>query len=38
MLTVKQLFRADGLNAAEDQIKLVRHVDHLNRFGAQNRN
>lgn len=31
MLTVKQLFTADGLDLAEDQIKLVRHVDHLNR-------
>lgn len=31
MLTVKQLFQADGLNITEDQIKLVRHVDHLNR-------
>jgi hypothetical protein len=29
MLTVKQLFKADGLDIAEDQIKLVRHVDHL---------
>lgn len=31
MLTVKQLFIADGLEQGEDQIKLVRHVDHLNR-------
>lgn len=31
MLTVKQLFQADGLDTAEDQIKLVRHIDHLNR-------
>lgn len=31
MLTVKQLFQADGLNLPEDEIKLVRHVDHLNR-------
>lgn len=31
MLTVKQLFRADGLSFAEDQIKLVRHVDHMDR-------
>lgn len=31
MLTVKQLFIADGLDLAEDEIKLVRHVDHLNR-------
>ncbi|NBB78609.1 MAG: hypothetical protein GVY36_04085 [Verrucomicrobia bacterium] len=31
MLTVKQLFQADGLDASEDEIKLVRHVDHLNR-------
>lgn len=28
MLTVKQLFLADGLGVPEDQIKLVRHVDH----------
>jgi hypothetical protein len=28
MLTVKQLFQADGLDVAEDRIKLVRHVDH----------
>jgi len=27
MLTVKQLFLADGLEVAEDQIKLVKHVD-----------
>lgn len=26
MLTTKQLFLADGLDAAEDAIKLVRHV------------
>lgn len=31
MLTVKQLFIADGLGIEEDEIKLVRHVDHLNR-------
>lgn len=31
MLTVKQLFQADGLDVPEDEIKLVRHVDHLNR-------
>lgn len=31
MLTVKQLFMADGLGIEEDEIKLVRHVDHLNR-------
>ena len=31
MLTVKQLFQADGLDTAVDEIKLVRHVDHLNR-------
>ena len=31
MLTIKKLFQADGLDVAEDQIKLVRHVDHLNR-------
>lgn len=31
MLTVKQLFLADGLDLAEDQIKLVRHVDYFNR-------
>lgn len=31
MLTVKQLFIADGLDLDEDEIKLVRHVDHLNR-------
>jgi hypothetical protein len=27
MLTVKQLLKADGLNVADDQIKLVRHVN-----------
>lgn len=31
MLTVKQLFIADGLDLVEDEIKLVRHVDHLKR-------
>lgn len=31
MLTVKQLFQADGLNASEDQIKLVRHVGRKDR-------
>jgi hypothetical protein len=31
MLTVKQLFIADGLNRDEHRIKLVRHVDHMNR-------
>jgi hypothetical protein len=31
MLTVKQLFIADGVELEEDNIKLVRHVDHLNR-------
>lgn len=31
MLTLKQLFIADGFNFAEDEIKIVRHVDHLNR-------
>jgi hypothetical protein len=31
LLTVKQLLQADGLDVAEDQIKLVRHVNHLNR-------
>jgi hypothetical protein len=31
MLTVKQLFQADGLDFPEDQIKLVRHVDHRDR-------
>lgn len=31
MLTVKQLFQADGLDVPEDEIKLVRHVDHPTR-------
>ncbi|NBB80283.1 MAG: hypothetical protein GVY36_12715 [Verrucomicrobia bacterium] len=31
MLTVKQLFQADGLNVPEDQIKLVRHVGRKDR-------
>ncbi len=31
MLTVKQLFIADGLDLDEDRIKLVRHVDHMER-------
>lgn len=31
MLTVKKLLIADGLGIEEDDIKLVRHVDHLNR-------
>lgn len=31
MLSVKQLFIADGLQCAEDEIKLVRHTDHLGR-------
>ena len=31
MLTVKQLFQADGLDSPDNEIKLVRHVDHLNR-------
>lgn len=31
MLSVKQLFQSDGLEVAEDDIKLVRHVDHLSR-------
>jgi len=31
MLTVKQLFQADGLNIPEDQIKLVRHVGRKDR-------
>jgi hypothetical protein len=31
MLSVKQLFLADGLQCPAEEIKLVRHVDHLNR-------
>lgn len=31
MLSVKQLFIADGLDLDIDEIKLVRHVDHLDR-------
>ncbi|MGF1449756.1 MAG: GIY-YIG nuclease family protein [Opitutales bacterium] len=31
MLTVKQLFIADGLGFSENEIKLVRHVDHSQR-------
>jgi alpha-glucuronidase len=31
MLTVKQLVQADVLDSPDNEIKLVRHVDHLNR-------
>ena len=31
MLSVKQLFIADGLDVTEDRIKLIKHVDHLSR-------
>jgi hypothetical protein len=31
MLTIKELFAASGLDTPPDQIKLIRHVDHLDR-------
>lgn len=36
MLTVKELFQTDGLGTDEEQMKLVRHVDHLNRKRHEN--